>query len=449
MGRTNQRSRDSIHSSGFGGPISEHEDRHYREALSSSSSSESPYSLIADELPDDLIAFAKQQSSQGEPPRKRQKTDKDTQSASKESSASKQVETERAQDFNHIVVKQCTWGIKCVGSKLSSLDTPLEREVIRAKILFQSYTSPNSVEILDDTGRTLFTTPFPDINNLSEDVRLALEVNLESNKWAKGQGRLWTTFGLTLYHAEEWDYLQVNFTIKWNLTTSPYHIALANKKTKVLAQVLSAYFPDATVTASDKWSPQDFYQSVHVPSKDDESSASMVSSELKSDLYPFQKRAVQWLLRREGVNWSGVTGRVIDYDVPESNLPNSFIRVNDAHGQTCYVSHLFGIVTKDLTPFVDLERSLKGGVLAEEMGLGKTVEMISLILLHKRPETQNLVFDSYINESVRPTSATLIVTPPSILQQWISEINRHAPGLKVTHYEGIKSLRDNVDAGSK
>jgi len=35
---------------------------------------------------------------------------------------------------------------------------------------------------------------------------------------------------------------------------------------------------------------------------------------------------------------------------------------------------------------------------------------------------------------------TLIVTPPSLLTQWISEMRRHAPSLRVCIYEGWKSL---------
>jgi hypothetical protein len=78
------------------------------------------------------------------------------------------------------------------------------------------------------------------------------------------------------------------------------------------------------------------------------------------------------------------------------------------------------------------------GILAEEMGLGKTVEMIALISLHKRP------LDAFETKAVSsgelpPSSATLIITPPSILLQWISELQRHSPTLKVFHYRGIKS----------
>ncbi|ORY49442.1 hypothetical protein BCR33DRAFT_763220 [Rhizoclosmatium globosum] len=41
-------------------------------------------------------------------------------------------------------------------------------------------------------------------------------------------------------------------------------------------------------------------------------------------------------------------------------------------------------------------------------------------------------------ESLLPTTATLIITPPSILSQWISEIHTHAPTLSVYHYLGRK-----------
>jgi len=200
------------------------------------------------------------------------------------------------------------------------------------------------------------------------------------------------------------------------------------------------YFPDPNIAQAEKWSPQDFYQSVHSTVNDDESLNSMRVEELETELYPFQKRAVQWLLRKEGVEWSASGGVKVASPPTDSALPNSFIRATDASGRPCYVSHLFGIVTLELGPFLAFERQLKGGILAEEMGLGKTVEMISLVALHKRPkETVTSVFDQFTGREVEKTAATLIIAPPSIVPQWISEINRHAPHLRVLHYQGIKA----------
>jgi len=63
------------------------------------------------------------------------------------------------------------------------------------------------------------------------------------------------------------------------------------------------------------------------------------------------------------------------------------------------------------------------------MGLGKTVEKISLITLHKRPKEGSInIFDIY-QRDVQRTAATLIITPLHS-SEWISEINRHAPHLE-------------------
>lgn len=45
--------------------------------------------------------------------------------------------------------------------------------------------------------------------------------------------------------------------------------------------------------------------------------------------------------------------------------------------------------------------------------------------------------------NIRPSGATLIVTPESLRQQWMSEMSRHAPGLRVKHYQGCKKMQDD------
>ncbi|PMD34610.1 putative SNF2 family helicase/ATPase [Hyaloscypha variabilis F] len=326
-----------------------------------------------------------------------------------------------------------------MSSKLS--DTPAERNDIGPYVSWTlSWGSVGYITITDDTRQHILQAAIP-LNATNEDVRVALLVYQESKRWARLQGRLWTEFGISLYQKNGFDCIELIFEIKWNTTTSPYNVLQASSKTSALMKVMTKYFPNPNVTQAEKWSPQDFYQSVHSTDKNDGSVTFMKVEELESELYPFQKRAMQWLLRKEGVEWSASGSVKAAASLPSNNtLPNSFIRGTDAFGRPCYVSHLFGIVTLDLGPFLSSEHQLKGGILAEEMGLGKTVEMISLITLHKRPtDGVTSVFDTFTGREVEKTAATLIIAPPSIVPQWISEINRHAPHLRVLHYEGIKA----------
>ena len=383
-------------------------------------------SLPAQEIPDELIQFVSQSQSICDPPRKRQKR-------------APAQESQKERELDYIIVKESTWEIKYAGSKLASLETPLERDDIRRS----THWAFDLLEIFDDSGIAVFQESFPKDEPGLQDINLAFLVDRESTNrakgWTKGQGKLWTEVGARLLRIDGSDCLQVVFKIKWNITTSPYHITQAVAKSPALQKILSSYFPDSNDSKIHTWTPQDFYQSVHAPEIGDEVAAS-IETNLESSLFPFQKRAVQWLLRQEGVEWS--SGSVIQYSANSRQpvLPLSFLQTKDARGRNCYVSQLYGVVAMDPAPFIALEKSLKGGILAEEMGLGKTVEMISLMTLHKRPQVDSsTVFDTFIDESVRPTPATLIVTPPAILQQWISEINRHAPHLRVTHYEGMKA----------
>ena len=178
------------------------------------------------------------------------------------------------------------------------------------------------------------------------------------------------------------------------------------------------------------WSPRDFYENVHVP--DLHGSIDLPTlKEPQCNLYPFQRRAIRWLLKREGVSWSANEGDGSDA------AAHGFARTTDADGRECYMSPLLGIATTDKSLVQDSGQTFRGGILAEEMGLGKTVEMIALMCLHRQDAVNQAGFSS-TNPTPR-SPATLIITPPAILEQWRDEIQTLAPTLKLMTYDGLRS----------
>ncbi|KAJ5948434.1 hypothetical protein N7454_001741 [Penicillium verhagenii] len=191
------------------------------------------------------------------------------------------------------------------------------------------------------------------------------------------------------------------------------------------------------------WSPQRFYESVHVPQNTEKAPTDIKCPNMVCELFPFQKRAVRWLLQREGMKLQS-NGDLTPIRVSSSSaggIPASFQKMEDADGRTCYFSHLFMIIATDISQWADdAADHIKGGILAEEMGLGKTVEIIALVSLNRR--SVQLKLDS---NGLRESGATLIITPPAILEQWRQEFQQHAPELRVHHYTGVKRGQEGLD----
>lgn len=236
--------------------------------------------------------------------------------------------------------------------------------------------------------------------------------------------------------------LQLTFKLMWNVSTTIYAPKFSTHRRKFRQDALALAFPlmfSAAEKKTNSCSPQVFYEAAHVPDPNETPAETAVIPGLVSKLYPFQRRAVEWMMRREGVAWTqddhgqSVTEE-LEY-VP-SEEPCSFIRM-DVLGSSVYVNPVLGKITKDPTPFQQLGQDTKGGILSEEMGLGKTVELVALLSLHPQPSGDDTVFDLYLGEEMKTSAATLIVAPSSLRKQWMEEIEKHAPGLRVMHYRGL------------
>jgi E3 ubiquitin-protein ligase SHPRH len=94
------------------------------------------------------------------------------------------------------------------------------------------------------------------------------------------------------------------------------------------------------------------------------------------------------------------------------------------------------------------------------MGLGKTIEIIDLILTNSRPAGDDNREILVQGEPLRTCKATVIITPPTIcafptgeankfaVSQWAAEFEERAPTLKVFVYPGIQTLGLDFDSDS-
>jgi len=74
-----------------------------------------------------------------------------------------------------------------------------------------------------------------------------------------------------------------------------------------------------------------------------------------------------------------------------------------------------------------------GGCLADDMGVGKTIQMLALLELHRERRAAG--------EQLPPD---LVIVPKSLLFNWEAEARRFTPRLKILNYTGINRLRAEI-----
>ncbi len=144
--------------------------------------------------------------------------------------------------------------------------------------------------------------------------------------------------------------------------------------------LLGSIFPAGNSRQDNVSSAQIFYESADSTTEGKVASSQVRIEDITCELYPFQKRAVRWLLRREGVDVDD-NGLLNLYNPPSEDdaLPPTFMRGVDGLGRNIVYSHLYGAVTADAAAFRPDYVYLKGGILAEEMGVSGLRMLILMI----------------------------------------------------------------------
>ncbi|KAJ5584408.1 SNF2 family helicase/ATPase [Penicillium hispanicum] len=147
-------------------------------------------------------------------------------------------------------------------------------------------------------------------------------------------------------------------------------------------------------------------------------------AQVKTPLLEHQKQALWFMTQKEKPRTFG----------PEEKDNSSLWRIEyQANGRKQYKEILSGVVLIEEPPQV------LGGLLADMMGLGKTLSILSLALssLPEADEWENMPPSSDLIKSVpgiRNTRTTLLVVPLSAVNNWVVQIKEHLEPESVKYY---------------
>jgi E3 ubiquitin-protein ligase SHPRH len=274
---------------------------------------------------------------------------------------------------------------------------------------------------------------------IDEDARQIVRIS-KLRSYDGAPGAIWSTVDVKAEHQGNHTTMTITYSLFWNETLSPFSGLRTASHRDAAVDIIKTFYPVAERPTAAQ-SPLDFYEAAFVPPKDDVSSTIEIPG-LEASLFPYQKRTLQWLLNREGVRWSSESRGLQELSsAGPAPVTESSREVQDAHGQKFYLNDAFQTVSSDMSNYYHAERAARGGILAEEMGLGKTLEILGLILLHTRENSKSVSNVAVLPDQV-PSNATLIVTPESLRRQWMAELSRHAPNLHFEFYQGCKRTSD-------
>jgi hypothetical protein len=149
------------------------------------------------------------------------------------------------------------------------------------------------------------------------------------------------------------------------------------------------------------------------------------------ELGDYQRETIAWLVARETSSRSmeDLFSSSFSKDLAVVTLPAPCFRHDWPKGGGSEAERAQQRAKADVRCYFrsPVARKHRGGFLAEDMGLGKTLEVICLTLAHPAPST-------WVAASRRRIKATLVIAPPSLLSQWARECRHRAPQLKVLEY---------------